>query len=375
MRELAPIVITAMILAFLSEWNSSYELDRFGEKVYIKKDKLFFTIMAVVMIVFVGLRTSYNDTYAYTRAYNLIASDFSGLNAVNWKIGDNPGFNITNIILKYLGVSTQNFLMFYAIVSVGTYLWFLRKYTTNIWISVFLFFTMGCYTFTMAAIKQCVAVAFCLIAVDCALQKKWVSFGIWVLLACTFHPYALMYTVTPFLIFRPWTRRTFILLGTFGIAGIGLESMLGTLINITTLMGEEYDMASFTGDGVNVFRLAVVWVPVILSFMARKFWQESEDEKANVIMNLTLLNAEIMFIALFGTANYFARLANYFLIFQTLLMPRLFKYFRQNSKRFLQACAIGGYCMYFYYASGILYGGFDKLYKGIGLLDYLRTMI
>ena len=43
-----------------------------------------------------------------------------------------------------------------------------------------------------------------------------------------------------------------------------------------------------------------------------------------------------MFIALFGTANYFARLANYFLIFQTLALPWMLSYFDYKSKKTLR---------------------------------------
>lgn len=374
MTKLLPIVVVALILAALAERNSTYEIGKHGEKVYIRKDKFFLTIMAVVLIALVGLRTSYNDTYTYRYIYESMPNNVSAFERIKWDLGSNMGFNALNTVLRIQGVSTQNFLMLYAIITVGIYVWFLRKYTNNIWFTMFLFFTMGCYTFSMAAIKQCVAVAFCLVGVDRAMGKKWKSFVFWIALASTFHPYSLMYLVTPFLFFCPWTRKTFLLLTLFGTIGIGLESLLGTLINITTMLGEEYDTASFTGDGVNIFRLLVVWVPVFLSFVTRKFWVENDDEESWVIMNLTMLNAEIMFIALFGTANYFARLANYFLIFQTLAIPIMFKYFKKDSKKILVVGALIGYALYFYYAEGIIYGGFDQLYEGLSLAEYIKGL-
>lgn len=375
MTELLPIVIVALILAALAEWNSVYKIGRDGEKIYIKKDKLFITIMAIVLIMFVGLRTNYNDTGAYRHAYESIQPGFSAFEKLNWALGANPGFNVTNILLKSSGVSTQSFVMFYAAVTLGIYIWFLRKYTRNIWLTLFLFFTMGGYTFTMAAVKQCVAVAFCLIAVDRSIQKKYGAFGFWIILAATFHPYSLMYLITPFLNFGPWTKKTFLLLGLFATIGIGLESLLGTLLNVTTMLGEGYDMESFSGEGVNIFRLLVVWVPVLLSYITRTAWRENDDEESSVIINLTMLNAEIMFIALFGTANYFARLANYFLLFQTLALPRMFKGFTVYSKKLLLIGAIGGYTMYFYYAEAIAHGGFDWNYKAITLVEYIKMLI
>ena len=104
-------------------------------------------IGAIVVAVFVGLRTSYNDTYTYRNMYESLDAGFGNIASLSFSLGDNPGFWITNTILKTLGCSTQTFLMFYALITVGIYLWFIRKYTDNIWFSIFLFFTMGCYTF------------------------------------------------------------------------------------------------------------------------------------------------------------------------------------------------------------------------------------
>lgn len=375
MTKLLPVVVVALILAALSEQHSVWKPGVYGEKVYLKKDRLFYVIMSVILILFVGLRTGYNDTGAYKQAYELLPKDPSVFQGIDWAIGNNPGFKVMNGILRILGVSTQNFLMFYAVLTVGIYLWFLRKYTADLWMTVFLFITMGTYTFTMAAIKQCVAVAFCLVGVDRALQKKWISYVFWTVLACTFHPYSLMYAAVPFLLFRPWTGRTFVMLLAFGIAGIGMESLLGSLINVTTMLGEEYTVEEFSGNGVNIFRLLVVWVPVLLSFWARKFWRRNPDEKENLIMNLTMLNAEIMFVALFGTANFFARLANYFLIFQTLSLPNLFKFFNEKSRKLLIVGALFGYAAYFYYEEAVTNGGFDAIYRGISFMTYLRELI
>lgn len=374
MRELLVIVIPSLLLAALAEFNSVTTTGMFGEKKYIKKDKIFFIIMAVAMAVFVGLRVDYNDTTAYTYAYETMSEDSTVFESIEWELGSNPGFNFLNAVFRVVGIQTQSFLMIYAMFTVCVYVWFVRKYSSNFWLSMFFFFTMGCYTFTMAAIKQTVAVAICLLATDCVMRKKWIPFVIWVLLGATFHPYALMYLIVPFLMFAPWTQKTYIMLGGFAVIGVGLQSFMGTIVDITAMLGEEYTAASFSGDGVSIFRVAVVWVPVLMSFLAREFLKESNVESDNAIINLTMLNAEIMFIALFGTANYFARLANYFLIFQSIALPKLFKYYTKTGERLLTIGAMIGYLAYFMYAEGILYGGFDILFSRMTVVEYLRSL-
>ena len=378
MTKLIPVVVISMILAVISHKRSDYS---FSRERYRRKETICYTIMAVIMILFVGLRTRYNDTMTYRQGYEMMNSVGSVIDAVtDWSLGSNPGFNLVNAIMKLLGVSTQSFLLIYAAVTNGIYLWFLRKYTNNIWLTVFLLFTLGIYGFTLAAIKQCVAIAFCLLAVDHLLDKRCdnphVPFILWVAVASFFHPYALMFLAVPFLMFRPWSKETYQTLLVFGVVGLLLQFLLATIVNITTMMGEDYSIEILNGEGVNPFRIAVCAVPVLLSFVARKqIWQMDEKRERVFFLftNLSVLNAEIMFVARFGTANYFARLANYFLIFQSLAIPWLFQFFEEKSRKLLTITAVICYSVYFIYENAID-KVFDADYASISLLDYLSSL-
>ena len=379
MTKLIPVFVISMILAVASHQKSDFSHSR---ERYRKKETVFYTIMAVIMILFVGLRTSYNDTYAYRHAYEMMNPVDSLIDVVtDWSLGANPGFALANSIMKALGVSTQSFVLIYAVITNGIYLWFLRKYTNNIWLTIFLFFALGCFTFTMAAIKQCVAVAFCVVGVDQLLDKRSDNphfyFVLWVIIASFFHPYALMFLVVPFLMFKPWGRETYQILAIFAVMGLMLQFLVGTIVDVTTMLGEEFDESSFSGEGVNPFRLAVCAVPLLLSFVARKNIAQMDEQKERLFFlftNLSILNAEIMFVALFGTANYFARLANYFLIFQALAIPWLLQFFEEKSRKLVTVTAVICYCLYFVYANAINQY-FDVLYKGISLLDYLASLV
>lgn len=370
MLELIPISVCTWILAYISHCMSKYDPLHYK---YQQKERFIWIVMTVIMILFVGLRYRYNDTPGYIRAYNMISEDIPLFEGIDWSIGMNPGFFLTNRILKKIGFSSQSFIMFYSVITIGIYSWFIRKYTNNLWVTAFLFFTTGCFTFSMAAIKQTVAVAFCLIAVDMAIKKKYIPFLFWILIAISFHPYAIMYVIVPFMMFTPWTKRTWQMLIFFGLAGILFQFMLGTLVNVTSLMGEEYDASTFSGDGINPFRLAVVAVPAVLSFMVRKKVEVEQNPVGNLIINLSMLNAEIMFVGLFGTANYLGRLANYFLIFQTLSLPWLISRYKKEKRTMLMGGMILGYCLYFFYANAIA-DNFDYEYNSISLLEYLRSL-
>lgn len=370
MSELLPITVAAIVLAILSHRASEYDPIH---RRYGRQDRLWFGIMAVAMVLFVGLRTQYNDTDNYEWIYNNMDLPTSLTSNMRWEMGENPLFVLTNRVLHRLGFSAQSFLLFYAAATVGLNLWFLHKYSCDLPFAVFLFFVVGAFTFTMAAIKQCMAMAICLIAVDRALRGKYLSFVLWVLLAAGFHPYALMYLLVPLLMFRPWSSMTVVMLAVFAVIGVIMESLIGTIVDVTDMLGENFDAESFTGEGVNPFRVAVVAVPILVSFLTRQQIANENNRVQNLMVNLAMLNGEIMFVGLFGTANYFARLANYFLPFQAMAMPWLLSHFETRSRRLMTWGAVGGYCA-FYVASNVILNSFDDQYASVTVWKYLRSL-
>ena len=371
MSEMIPIVLFAMFMAIMSHQHSVYDPIN-GE--YIQKERLFYGIMSVALIMFAGLRTLYNDTSTYMMGYGILTENPEEYQNIDWlKWGQYPAFVFVQGIMIRMGVSTQNFLMLFAIFTIGTNLWFFRKYSCNLWLTILIYISFAGYGFNMAAIKQCTAMSLCMIATDRAINKKYIQFVLFVILASMFHPYAWMYLVTPFLTFRPWSKYTLILLTVFGLIGVGMESLLCTLLNVSDMLGKSYDAQLFMGEGVNPVRLLITATPSIVALMIVRQIREHEERDQYVIVNLTMLNAEIMFVALFGTANYFARLANYFLPFQAVSIPWLLKLFDQRGRRTMTALAVLGYVLHLIYSQSI-HESFDAAFQRITLWKYLGNM-
>lgn len=372
MTKLLPVTIICMMLAVLSHYSSGYDIQN---NRYYKKDLVVYTILTVVMVFFVGLRTSYNDTHTYIFIYEKTEGSGALSESINWlKFGENPGFVFTNRLLKRLDFSTQSYLMFYAAITVSINMWFIRKHSCNIPLSVFLYFVFAGYLFALAAVKQCMSMALCLVATDRAIRKKYTSFLLFVFLAMTFHPYAFMYLAVPFLAFRPWSWKTIVLLGVFGVLGVSLQALMGSLIDATDLLGEGYDAQTFAGEGVNPIRLIVTAVPMMVSLLAKDYMESKEDRAQYIFLNLTMLNAEIMFVGLFGTANYFARLANYFIPFQALSLPWIFTHFDRAGKRWITTMAVVGHSLFLIYSLGIN-DPFDNGYRSITFWEYLQSLL
>lgn len=376
MTELLPVFLLSCFLAWLSHVFSPKDDIR---NTYIGREKIFFAIMVVIMTVFVGLRVSYNDTSAYVHAYNVasVPDSFLGIfNVVkNSDISDHILYVLIQRAFKFYSIPAQQYLMFYAVITLVPYLWFINKYSNNVFLSIFLTYTIGVYVFCCAGLKQSVAVAFCLIAIDCYINKKYILFALFVFVGVLFHPYAFLFYLVPFLKFVPGSKNTYWMLIFFFILGIGLQPLMGSVINITTLLGEEYTETDLSGAGVNPLRVAVCNVPLFLFFLVRKNIPDDHyTTEKNIILNLTFLNGEIIFVGLFGTANYFARLANFFLIFQALSIPWLLKYIDKKYRALITVTAVILYSLFFIYQNYFVIN-FDKYFNRITFMEYLNNYI
>lgn len=363
MRELVILMLIAVGLAWCADHVSV------GPAKSNRRQRLILCTLLIIVLLagFAGLRTHCNDTGAYRHGYELITE--SSWETADRSIGANPLFNWVNYQLKMHGVSTQNFLMFWAFLTVACYVVLAHRLSANYPLTVFLLFTTGCYTFAFAGIKQAAAVGIAVISVLFALRKKWIPYVLGVLIATLIHPYSLMYLLVPLLEFRPWTKKTYWMLALFLAAGFLLQPLVGTVVSITTMLGEEYTVSSFTGEGVNIFRVLVCNVPLVLSYLYRDKLFAGSSKTENLVVNLTMLNGAIMFVGLFGTANYFGRLANYFLIFQSLSLPWMLKKIGGRDGKMLTILMVLGFIAYFYYANVIAIP-FDQDFARLSLSEY-----
>ena len=337
------------------------------------RERLFTTVLILYLGIFCGLRTWYNDTVTYIGMYETLTPTLDHfVEDGTHTFASGIGFSFLNSLMKTVGFSTQDFLMSYSVITTACYIRFVRKNTDDFPFAVFLMFTTGFYTFAFAAIKQCMATAICLFALDFLMQKKKVRYILFVLLASLFHPYALVYLLLLFMDFRPLTWKTYLCFIIFITLGFGLNSLLGTIVDVTTMMGANYDMTSFAGEGVNIFRVLVCFVPIAIALVCGKNIFAASTRSENILFNMAMLNALIMFVGLFGTANYFARLANYFLPAQVVILPWLLRRFVQRDRLILTILCVVGYTGYFMYGN-LVQSVFDNCFSKTTLLEYIGS--
>lgn len=371
MGQLWILMALTLILAWLYEHAYVGSVER---ALYKQRISIIFILMTILLGGFWGLRIAYNDTSAYRDAYEHLKMLPEFWDTFDLSLSADPGFNLFNAILKTIGISTQNWLMIYALITIGLYLHFIRKNGSNLLLNLYLFFCVGAFAFAGAAIKQSIATAICVCALSLAEENKWIKYCLVVFFASTFHMYALIYLFVPFLMFRPWTKKTLILvIGTI-IVAFSLQYLFGAINSLTSSLGETRTVEEISGEGVNIFRVIVCNAPTLLAIFFHKEIFKNSTRSENLMFNLSMVNGCIMFIGLFGTANYFARLANYFVLTQAITLPWMISKLNRKNRKIVQILMTVGYLLFFYYDCNIVYGMFAQRLERLTVWEYLNQL-
>ena len=368
MTEFFLVIVITLGLAWLMQ--ETYVVSP-GSRLTAARNCLLWITIFLMLALFIGLRKYYNDTYTYIVGYNGALGFPEVLDGFSRKLGDNPGFVLLNAVFKTYDVSHHGFLLFYASVSVGVFLYFIKRYSNNVLLSLFLLFATNTYLLSAAAVKQSIAIAIGLLGVQFALDGKWIRFAVALFIAATFHPYVLLFALVPFLLFRPWTSGTYFLIAGFLVAGFALESLLGTIVDMTSMFGDSYNEEDLIGEGINIFRVLVSNASLILTFLYRRHIFQNSSRTENLMINLAMVNGAIMFVGLFGTAIYFSRLANYFTVSQCIALPWILSKLPTKHRQFFTVLMVVGYTGFFLYAN-VMVNGFDSGFARITVFEYIN---
>ena len=356
MFRLITFIFVSCVLALLFQNSAYYEEPYIGEKngwKGVNGSGIFYVILVIYWIIFAGTRTQYNDTWAYMKGFMYDAGiGIDGISQIQWTLGENPGFWIYQVIIKTVFGSNANiFLLITAAIVYCSFLKFYKRYSSDFSLTVYIFITSTAFFFTLGAMKQIIAMAIGVWALPCALEKKWIKFGILIAIAMLFHPYVILFVCIPFICDRVWNLKTFLIIFATIVVGYSFQAVLGTVMEVTSSIGDDYSQVYLESEAVNIFRLAVYLVPVVLSFFVRHEINEDNNVFYLSCINLSLISAMFMLLASFGGAVFMGRVSNYFLPFTMISIPYIIQQYPVSVAKTLKyLCVIcyGLFWLYYY---------------------------
>lgn len=374
MIKLLAVFAASLVLAYISERNTQAILAS-GHRYSVWHDWAYI-LLVVILTLFAGLRTSYNDTWNYIRFYdaaptlNEFFADGQNLNPFR-----NPLFYFYQSCLRTCGYDAQMMIFASAAFTQICFIRFLKRYSANFTFTIFIYFTLGTFVFTLAAIKQVLGMAIVTLAFPYLEKKKWVPYYLLVFAAMLVHTYALAFVILPFFRTKPWSLFTFLFIAVTAVVMMNFESAITAFMEQANDMGKTLaEEEVFDDTTINIFRLAVYAVPPLISLIFQRWVLHGNSKMENVLVHMSIISLAFMAMGTQAGANMFGRMGNYFELGTICCLPAMLKKtFDERSYRFISIVACVCFMGFFVYSNAINLD-FGQAYQAISLWKFISSL-
>ena len=327
---MAPYLIMALFPLICYGINSSRERSGYSER------KLFYVVcMASVIIFFTCCRSVYLGSTDSVKYFAFIkdAYYFDSLSSFLAYSKAEKGFVAWIWLLTRIFEDPQVIFAINAMIALIPVFWFIYKYAENVYFSVFLFITFGTYQFLLQGMRQSMAMAICLIALDFARKRKIIPFVIAVGLAVLLHKSAIVF-IPVYFIFSKWkhSKRTMFLVVLLSVLAIFLFS------NFLDIANSYFDNKGYGDIIPGGVPTAIIWSMVVIGSIL--VFGKNKDNKAIIpFFYMTIIGVSFFFMR-YTVAHVAERLAYYYIPASFVTIPVIVRQIDYRNKELVRMIVI-----------------------------------
>lgn len=306
----------------------------------------FFTAVAFAVLVLVAgfrNRSVGTDTEAYVRGFENLRT-FADV----WRESSlEPGYLILTAVTRAISSDYWVLLSVIAVIAVYFFMRSIYLLSDNPAVSLFVFITMGYYTFFFNGARQGLACAIYALAIVPLIQGNFKKYAFWVLLAFCFHK-SVIVALPLYFIFRQ--NNTYLFVFQMIVGATGAVLCFGTFLEIGVLISDKYMIyQELEATGGKFLTLFYVLLSAFFVYY-RDFIPLAERKIYDYFLNMLIFGSTIYVVVSFsGGYVELTRLAIYFQISAIFLWPIVLRNIRRSQKRFLVEYAfLAGHIGYFY---------------------------
>lgn len=307
------------------------------------------------MIFWIGIRNRFVDTAAYIKSFN--SATWEELSSISYSFDSGWGFRITEILFHNLISDNYHcWLMFLAIVSGWCVASIFRQYSSNFFLSTYLFLASITFTWMMNGIRQFLAVAILFACTHFLVERKWWKYFVAVLLCSTIHATCIIMIPLYFVVIgKPWSKKTLVFIGMILLMTLFSASTLEAMDTMLQNTKWANSQEAFAGDdGVNPLRVLVYSVVPIMAYLKRDILN-TYGRGMDVLVNMSLITAGIYLVGMVTSGIMIGRLPMYAQLYQYLLLPFIIDKGYSNNANLLNLLVVFFYILYFCLMSTGLY--------------------
>lgn len=288
-----------------------------------------------------------NDTIGYIRQFNelkkinfdeMLNADFS----LFGRLRTEKGYLVFSKVISLISGNEIFFLAVVSFILLICVVRFLVINTDDPVLGIFLFFTIGLFSFMMTGIRQSLAMSICLLAFEEAKKRHLIRFLLLIFLAFSFHKSSIIFVIVYFMVNQKLTIiKTFLLfVATFVL--IRYLEPIQNLFNETL----DYDYSiEKTGNG-QMFLIIMVALLVFTLYKYRENVNQNKDML--VLYNMQILCVILWILRLFTRTV--ERPSYYFMFAILVLIPNsINKWIKQSNRRIITIVLIVLFSVLFIY--------------------------
>ena len=304
-------------------------------------------ILFFVMTLFAGLRSASvgTDSRGYANTFETgrferheIAPGLAGL-------ADEPAFYFLEKWLS--GLSQDYAVLFIGIAAIFCFfvLWSIGKNSRQAVFSLFVFITLGYYTFVFNAARQGLALAIYMMSIPSLMKRKFWQYAAIVLVAAMFHK-TIIVAIPLYFVFT--MRYSFLSVSLIIIGGLLIGWFLPILLEYSAGMEKRYELYLY-GEAVGGYLLTAFYVILAGFFIyERQFIRKAALKEYDVFLHMLIIGSAIyLVVSLSGAYVELTRFAAYFQIGVIFLWAELAVNRRHKLPSLIYAVAIVGHLAYF----------------------------
>lgn len=332
-----------------------------------RKYSLFMVIIAFLpLIIFAGGRgNGVADTAAYINMFESYPNTLSDLFSSDMLEDSRmTGFIIISTFIKqYISVDYSTWLFIFAIITCVCIMMTLKKYSTNIAASIFVFMASCQFLWMFNGMRQYFAVAIIFACTPMILKRQPIPYFIIVLILSTIHTSAIIMIPMYFIVLgEPWNKKTMIIVAIAVLAIV----FANTFLHIFNDVMEQTEFATGLNankendNGTNIIRILVESIPTIIAFLYRNKLCDKYTPIIKVSINMSIVSTCIYIISkIVKSGIMVGRLPIYLSMYNLILLPWLIdNIFESKTKILVYYTMIICYLVFFYYQMEIIWGGF-----------------
>lgn len=302
-----------------------------SKKISKRSIQVYLIIIFIIFGVLVGFRNGNigNDTVIYLKVFNNISN--SG-EIIQYVPRFEYGYLYLNLILSKITDNEQSILIITGFFTMLIYFLFISKYSKLIWLSIFLFFTLGYFGMAMNTIRLQIAIVITILSYAFLRKNKLIPFLMLVIIAFFFHRTAIIFLLAwPIVKLKLNFKIIFFsFLGTL-ILFFSFPYFLNLLIRIFPTY--EYYLDSVYNDGnirlASIINFILGAGMLVVGSMIKPRNSNPQDilndKKNNIIndynnmKNLIFFGILLIFISL--NFNLLDRVGDYFIVYGIIFLP------------------------------------------------------